>query len=115
MPKFKITTDTVNQYNRKAVVQTKLTYEPITITFHDDMANATTDLWKNYYQYYYADPNVGVKAIGKGSRYALAYELKSDLKELIKDKTGIDVFTEKTEEKNNFFIHDGNLFVAVNV
>jgi len=36
----------------------------------------------------------------KTERYALAYELKSDLKELLKDKTGIDVFTEKTEEKN---------------
>ncbi len=33
-------------------------------------------------------------------RYALAYELKSDLKDLIKTKLGIDVFTENTEEKN---------------
>ena len=33
-------------------------------------------------------------------KYALAYELKSDLKDLIKSKTGIDVFTENTEEKN---------------
>jgi hypothetical protein len=33
-------------------------------------------------------------------KYALAYELKSDLKDLLKDKTGIDTFTEKTEEKN---------------
>jgi hypothetical protein len=30
----------------------------------------------------------------------LAYELKSDLKDLIHAKTGIDVFTENTEEKN---------------
>lgn len=35
----------------------------------------------------------------KTERYALAYELKSDLKELIWEKTHIDVFTEKTEEK----------------
>lgn len=35
----------------------------------------------------------------KSVKYALAYELKNDLKDLIKDKTGIDVFTEKTEEK----------------
>jgi len=33
-------------------------------------------------------------------RYALAYELKNDLKELIKDKTSINVFTEDTKEKN---------------
>jgi len=36
----------------------------------------------------------------KTERYALAYELKSDLKDLIKTKVGIDVFTENTEEKN---------------
>lgn len=35
----------------------------------------------------------------KSAKFALAYELKNDLKDLIKDKTGIDVFTEKTEEK----------------
>jgi len=33
-------------------------------------------------------------------RFALAYELKNDLKDLIFNKTGINVFTEKTEEKN---------------
>lgn len=36
----------------------------------------------------------------KAERFALAYELKNDLKDLIFNKTGIDVFTEKTEEKN---------------
>jgi len=35
----------------------------------------------------------------KSEKYALAYELKSDLKDLIKEKIGIDVFTENTEEK----------------
>ncbi len=55
LPAFKILTETLNQYNRKTVVQTKLTYDPVIITWHDDMANATNDLWKNYYQYYCAD------------------------------------------------------------
>jgi hypothetical protein len=55
LPTFKISTEVLNQYNRKTVVQTKLNYDPISITWHDDMGNATTDLWKNYYQYYYAD------------------------------------------------------------
>lgn len=55
LPGFKIATETMNQYNRKTVVQTKLTYDPVTIEFHDDHANVTNDLWRNYYQYYYAD------------------------------------------------------------
>lgn len=36
----------------------------------------------------------------KSEKYALAFELKSDLKNLIKEKVGIDVFTENTSEKN---------------
>lgn len=36
----------------------------------------------------------------KVKKFALAYELKNDLKNLIKTKIGVDVFTEKTEEKN---------------
>lgn len=35
----------------------------------------------------------------KTERHALAYELKSDLKDLIFKKTGIDVFTEDTAQK----------------
>ena len=55
LPRFSIATETLNQYNKKTVVQSKITYNPISITFHDDMDNIITDLWKNYYQYYYAD------------------------------------------------------------
>ena len=55
LPKFTIATETLNQYNKKTIVQTKITYNPINIVFHDDMDNMITDFWKNYYQYYYAD------------------------------------------------------------
>lgn len=65
MPGFKIATETLNQYNRKTVVQTKINYDPVTIEFHDDHANATNDLWKNYYQYYYADSAYESKQRGR--------------------------------------------------
>jgi hypothetical protein len=55
LPKFKITTETLNQYNRKTNIQTKISYEPITFEFHDDNSEITNGLWKNYYKYYYAD------------------------------------------------------------
>jgi hypothetical protein len=55
LPKFAITTETLNQYNRKTVVQTKLNYTNISVDFHDDNSDITTNLWKNYYKYYYAD------------------------------------------------------------
>ena len=59
MPKFKITTETINQYNRKANIQTKLNYDPVSIEFHDDNSEITNGLWKNYYKYYYTDSNYG--------------------------------------------------------
>lgn len=55
LPKFTIETETMNQYNRKTIVQKKVTYNPITIGFHDDMSNVTHRLWTYYYNYYYAD------------------------------------------------------------
>jgi hypothetical protein len=55
LPKFTIATETLNQYNRKTVVQTKLNYSPVTIELHDDNTNITHNLWLNYYKHYYAD------------------------------------------------------------
>lgn len=55
LPKFKIQVDTSQQYNRKKQVQTKIDYDNINITFHDDNTGLTTLLWQLYYGYYYAD------------------------------------------------------------
>ena len=57
LPKYSIATDTLNQYNRKRVIQTKINYDPINITFHDDYGDLARTLWYNYYSYYYKDPN----------------------------------------------------------
>jgi hypothetical protein len=56
LPKFKIDTAVMNQYNRKRVVQTKIRYEPCRITFHDDQADLIRNMWYNYFTYYYKDP-----------------------------------------------------------
>lgn len=57
LPKFSLDTSVVNQYNRKRIVTTKINYDPISITFHDDNNNTTTDMWKAYYTYMFADGN----------------------------------------------------------
>lgn len=57
LPKFKIDTTTLNQYNRKRVVQTKMRYDPSRIVFHDDQADLIRNVWYDYYQYYYGDPS----------------------------------------------------------
>lgn len=65
LPRFSITNDVLNQYNRKTVVQTKLTYANVSLEFHDDNSDITNDLWKNYYQYYYADSTYESTSNGK--------------------------------------------------
>ena len=55
LPKFSVENETLNQYNRKTIIQKKINYNPITIVFHDDMANVSLNLWKSYYQYHYGD------------------------------------------------------------
>lgn len=57
LPKFKLETETLNQYNRKRVIQKKINYQPVTTTFHDDGGDLIRNLWYNYYSYYYKDPN----------------------------------------------------------
>jgi len=56
LPKFAVSTEVVNQYNRKKVVQTKIDYQAVTLKFHDDNLGVTRQLWENYFSYYYADP-----------------------------------------------------------
>lgn len=57
LPTFDVNTDTLNQYNRKKVIQTRINYNPVNIEFHDDAAGLTTLLWEAYYRYYYEDGN----------------------------------------------------------
>jgi hypothetical protein len=55
LPSYSFATTQLNQYNRKRIIQTKIRYEPIDITFHDDNGNNITKLWEAYYRYYYND------------------------------------------------------------
>ena len=55
LPSFRFDTDTLNQYNRKRIIQSKIKYDPAEIVFHDDNASQITAMWNAYYRYYYAD------------------------------------------------------------
>lgn len=61
LPKYNVTLSELNQYNRKRYVQTKLVYDPVTVTFHDDNKGAIKQIWHNYYSYYYNDTNTAAK------------------------------------------------------
>lgn len=55
LPKYSIENKTYNAYNRVNIAQTKIKYEPVTITFHDDSADIIRDLWYDYMSFYYRD------------------------------------------------------------
>jgi len=69
LPKFTMTTEQANQYNRKKQIQTQHKFEDIAITFHDDNMSLINQLWQNYYSYYYAD-STSAKAPGSYNRNA---------------------------------------------
>lgn len=55
LPRFNLDTRVYNAYNRKNIIQQKIKYDPVSITFHDDSANIARNLWVDYYNWYYAD------------------------------------------------------------
>lgn len=67
LPKYTLGVQEMNQYNRKRYINTKITYDPVRIVFHDDNSNKIRHLWQTYYGYYFNDinqPEIG------GSKYS---------------------------------------------
>lgn len=64
LPKYNMNLEEKQQYNKKTYVGTKISYEPVNITFHDDHADTVNAFWKAYYEYNIMDSltvNPGVK------------------------------------------------------
>ena len=57
LPSYEVSVDTMNQYNRKRLVQTKIDYNPVQIVFNDDQGDLIRNMWYNYFSYYYKDPS----------------------------------------------------------
>lgn len=64
LPKYTFDLHTLNQYNRKRNVQTKIKYDPVQITLHDDNSNLIRKLWYTYYSYYFKDPETAETGMG---------------------------------------------------
>ena len=54
-PSMSFRTKTINQYNKKRVVQTGYDLKPITITFNDTCDGAAENMFREYYSFYYGD------------------------------------------------------------
>ena len=55
LPKFTMDVKAHNAYNRVNLVQNKINYDPINITFHDDQSDTIRDFWYDYYSFFYRD------------------------------------------------------------
>lgn len=57
LPNYTVAVDTMNQYNRKRLIQTKIDYNPVQVVFNDDQGDLIRNMWYNYFSYYYKDPS----------------------------------------------------------
>jgi hypothetical protein len=69
LPKFSITVDQVNQYNRKKQIQTHHKFNDCVVKFHDDNMSLINQIWQQYYSYYYAD-STSAQSTGSYNRNA---------------------------------------------
>ena len=56
LPKYNMSLEEKTQYNKKVYTATRIAYEPVNISFHDDHADTVNAFWKKYYEYNIADP-----------------------------------------------------------
>jgi hypothetical protein len=76
LPKFNIDVKKYNAYNRPNFVQTKINYESINISFHDDSADVVRNFWFDYYNYYYRDADYSTGDNGSTSMYTMEHKYK---------------------------------------
>ena len=55
LPRYGYNVEEKIQYNKKMYAATRIQYEPVNITFHDDHADTVNAFWKKYYEYTIAD------------------------------------------------------------
>lgn len=70
-PRIVFEQKTLNQYNRKRIVQTSHSFEPLQMRFHDSVGPDLRNMFIEYYQYYYGDS----KIYGAGSSGADIYDI----------------------------------------
>ena len=59
LPKYTFDLKKYNAYNRVNYVQSKVSYEDVTIVFHDDSSNVVRNFYYDYFRYYYRDSDHG--------------------------------------------------------
>ena len=75
LPQVQFRTETMNEYNKKKIVNTGVEYQPVTITVADTVSNAWLTIIMKYFAYHYMNPrnkavsgdrDVNSQVIGQG-------------------------------------------------
>ena len=85
LPKFTVENKVLNSYNRPNIVQTKVKYDSVTVTFHDDSSDVVLNFWRDYYGYYYRDSDYYPNSDGNPELYQFEYKYASN--PFLDDKT----------------------------
>ena len=110
LPKFTVQTKTHNAYNRKTIQQERVTYDPVTITFHDDSADIVRKFWYNYYSYYYRDSDYPVDNFKDDSKYKQrqqqmwGYSPKTDLAGNVPFITSIRIYSLHQKRFSSYYL-----------
>ena len=68
LPKYNMNIEEKQQYNKKTYIGTKISYEPVNLTFHDDHADTVNAFWKAYYEYNISDSLTARPQAGFGTK-----------------------------------------------
>ena len=84
LPRFTMDVKTYNAYNKPNIVQSKIKYDPVGISFRDDSLNLIRNFWFDYYSYYYRDTLNPMEIHRQNLKYqqntpTFGYNLRSDL------------------------------------
>lgn len=69
LPRFTTDSKVFNSYNRPSIIQTKIKYDPVSITFNDDSADVVKNFWIRYFKHYYRDSDYGLGQYSTQYRY----------------------------------------------
>lgn len=69
-PKVAFDVQTLNQYNKKRVVQSRVEYAPVSIKFHDTVDNKVFNMFEEYFRFYYGDPRATSDVAWQWDQYA---------------------------------------------
>ena len=93
LPRYGMNLEELVQYNKKSYVATRIQYEPVNITFHDDHADTVNAFWKKYYEYHIAD------SVNAGTTGLTISDTKDNAYDDIDDKRAYSKFGLDTPKK----------------